>query len=143
MRVQLLFGLSVCCLFGCGAEPPYEGKQRYPISGTVTFQGEPVDGGMIAFVPQEGALNPAGGPIIDGKFEVSEEKGPNAGNYRVQISWMKPTGKQIHDDDSGEMIDEVKEVIPAKYNGATELTEQVKEASGNDSTANQFEFQLE
>ena len=110
----------VLALTGCGSEPAYQGPQRIPLSGKVTFDGVPMDGGTISFIAV-GKGNPAGGPITAGTYSVSEEQGANAGSYRVEIRWLKPTGEKVKDDDTGGMIDVVKQVIPAKFNEQSEL----------------------
>ncbi|MFG0335766.1 MAG: hypothetical protein ACF8TS_20595, partial [Maioricimonas sp. JB049] len=66
-RVELLLvALAVFGLAGCGDGPAYDGPTRFPLSGRVTFKGEPVASGMISFVPEDGNSNPAGGPVEAG-----------------------------------------------------------------------------
>ncbi len=135
----LLIGAFSGTLAGCGGkEPIYKGDKRYAISGTVTFNGEPVHGAMISFVPQDDKLNPSGGPVENGKFSVSEEKGPNKGNYLVAITWMKPTGEKKHDSDTGEMIDVVAEAMPPKVVAGTEFSATVSD----DPAQNVFTFDV-
>jgi len=122
-------------LTGCGSDPPYKGPQRFPLSGKVTFDGMPVDGGTISFIGP-GKSNPSGGSISSGTYEVPEDRGANADTYRVEIHWLKPTGEKVKDEDTGGMVDVVKEVIPAKYNTQTQLKADVKE--GN----TKFDFDL-
>lgn len=111
---------------GCGG-PEYTGDKRYAISGTVTVDGEPMQWGTISFIPKDGNNRVSGGPIIDGKFEVTEGRGANSGEYRVEIRWQKPTGKQVRDIDTDEMIDELAEGLPARYHKDSELTASVSE----------------
>lgn len=123
---------------GCGSKG-YEGAKRYPLSGTVTFNGEPVDGGIIRFIGESGTdkERPAGGVISGGKYEIPEGQGVNAGTYQVEIRWSKPTGKKIKDTgDTGEMIDVTQQVIPSKFNEVTELRAEV---SGTSTT---FDFDI-
>jgi hypothetical protein len=108
----------------------YDGPQRYPVSGTVAMDGELVDEGSIALTdPSNGAkLRGAGGEIVNGKFSVPEEKGPNAGSYRVHISWLKKTGKKFRAPDTSDEVyyDARKEVVPVRFRGpASELTVEV------------------
>lgn len=117
----LLVVLIVSCL-GCGGQSDYTGEKRFPVSGTVTFGGEPIPSGMISLIPEDGKSNPAGGPIENGMFKIPAEKGPNKASYRVAVYWHKPTGKKKINADTEEEIDEVKQVIPAKYNDASELS---------------------
>jgi hypothetical protein len=119
-----VLGLSVS-LAGCGG-PKYEGDQRFPLSGTATLDGQPIDLGSIALIPMGAApgkdQSASGGIIQDGKYSIPEESGPNAGNYRVEVHWLKLTGKQLLDAESGEMYDERKEALPPKYHKDSELT---------------------
>ena len=70
------------------------------------------------FLPR-GPESPA--PINKGRYDISEEKGPNLGDYRVEISWLKPTGKKIQGNVADGPLDEMVETIPAKYNARTTL----------------------
>ncbi|OYW15607.1 MAG: hypothetical protein B7Z55_14955 [Planctomycetales bacterium 12-60-4] len=110
---------------GCGQTAPYTGETRFPVQGKVTFNGEPVNGGTIAFIQQDEKSRPAGGPIVNGTYRVTENQGPNASTYRVEIRWLKPTGAKRKDDDTGEMVDVVKEVIPKRFNDQSELSASV------------------
>lgn len=119
--------ITMLALVGCGKEAPYTGAKRFPVKGKVTFDGEPIDGGTISFIQQDEKSRPAGGPIANGEYSVPEEQGPNAGSYRVEIRWLKPTGQKRKDEDTGEMIDVVKQVIPIKFNDQSILTAEVGE----------------
>lgn len=122
MIVRVLLAVSITCAWGCSSQSEYSGEKRYPVTGMVTFGGEPISSGMISLIPEDGKSNPAGGPIENGKFAIPTEKGPNKASYRIAVYWHKPTGKKIIDSDTEEEIDEVKQVIPVKYNDATELS---------------------
>lgn len=116
--------LGLCAvLAGCSGSK-YSGDKQYPLAGEVTFDGQSVDLGSISFFP-EGKGRPSGGVITDGKYEVPEEKGANAGTYRVEIHWLKRTGKQLRDAQTGEMYDERREAIPDKLHTTSELTIEV------------------
>jgi hypothetical protein len=110
---------------GCTSRP-YEGEQRIPLHGKVTVDGRPVDAGTISFVPVDASKHrPSGGSILDGEYKVEEAMGANAGSYRVEIHWQKPTGKKIRAIDSDEMVEQRAEGLPAKYHKNTELTAEV------------------
>jgi hypothetical protein len=108
--------LLVCfALIGCGS------GSRAPVEGSVTLDGQPVDGGTIAFVPEdykEGGVEHsiAKADIKNGKYSLDATNGPIPGKYRVDISWKKKTGKQVPDPDTGKQIDEVTQVIPKSFN---------------------------
>ena len=87
----LACGLMFACL-GCSEST---GDQRYDISGTVTFQGNPVQEGSISFVPQ-GAEKKASGfaTIENGKFDTSlGGRGHAGGPHEVQITAASSDGQ--------------------------------------------------
>jgi hypothetical protein len=137
MIYRICCAAAVCgVLIGCGKEAPYTGETRFPLKGKVTFNGQPLDGATISFIPQDENARPAGGPIVNGEYSVRAEQGGNKGNYRVEIRWLTPTGKKRHDDDTGEEVDIVEEALPRKFNDASELKADV----GPDKT--EFNFDL-
>lgn len=106
---------------GCGPPKP----ELSEVFGKVTFDGDPVEEGSIAFVPVEGTTGPtAGGVITAGSYDVTE-RGPAPGKYRVEIRASRKTGRQIEagtPSPPGTMVDEIEHYIPAKYNTSSELT---------------------
>jgi hypothetical protein len=110
-------------LAGCGGAK-YKGDKQFPLAGEVTVDGQPVDVGSISFIP-ESKGRASGGVITDGKYSVPEENGANAGTYRVEISWLKRTGRKLRDPESGEMYDERREALPDKFHTNSELTVEV------------------
>jgi hypothetical protein len=118
-------GLLAMTMLGCGGGAPAYKDTRFPLSGKVTVGGAPVEGGTITFQVQGENQRPSGGQILAGEYAIPKDQGANAGTYRVEIRWPKPTGKQRKDEDTGEMVDIVKESIPARYNEASELKAEV------------------
>lgn len=131
--------LALCfALAGCG-KTEYSDGQRFPLSGKVTYDGHPIDEGTISFLPQGGSQRVSGGPIVNGTYTVPEPQGANAGKYRVEIHWNKPTGKKA---DPGaifsEQIGEVRaEGLPPKYHTESQLAVDVPSAD------NAYNFDLE
>ncbi|WP_437188206.1 hypothetical protein SH668x_001637 [Planctomicrobium sp. SH668] len=126
------FGISPI-LSGCGGG----NDNRASISGSVTFNGEPVEEGSITFIAEKGPST--GGAISNGTYSIPSENGPMLGNNTVHISWNKKTGKQIEAGSptpAGTKIDERKEAIPDKYNKKSELKVDIK------SGANKEDFTL-
>lgn len=109
------------------------------VSGTVTYNGQPVEGASVAFVPENG--RPASGETdASGKFTLSTfETGDGAvpGKHTVTIS-------EPSEDPSGEgeedysMPDESAGRFPAKYGdlGTSDFTADVKEGGEGDFTFN-------
>ena len=97
------------------------GPKLYEVSGTVTFNGQPVSKGGIMFLPSDKALAPQGSTIEEGTYKLKAAPG----SYHVQItaSRMIP-GKKV-EGPSGE-TDAVEQYIPANYNKQTTLNAEVK-----------------
>ena len=125
---RLCFICLSAALAGCGGRD-YSGEQRFPLSGKVTYDGQPIDRGSISFIPQGDTKKQrvSGGLIENGTYSVPEAKGANAGTYRVEIRWAKSTGKKIHIELSGEILDEFKEGLPPKFHKESEMTVEVSE----------------
>ena len=56
---------------GCGPSGP----KTYPVSGTVTFNGEAVRKGHIVFSPVDGSTAPDAGEILNGEFHLQAKAG--------------------------------------------------------------------
>lgn len=66
--LSLVFGLGLLGL-GCGGD---SGPTRFPLTGKVTFAGQPVKFGMIQFEPDKGNQGPQGfAEIRDGSFDTT------------------------------------------------------------------------
>jgi hypothetical protein len=117
-----------CVLFlalvGC-ARRDYTGPKQFPLTGRVTYDGQPIDWGSISFLPLGENQRVSGGLIENGTYTVPEAKGANAGKYRVEISWLKLTGKKYRDPDSGEMLDARQEALPPRFHAQSELSVEV------------------
>lgn len=131
--IMLLLCSAVLCLTGCGKSDTFE---RTQVEGMVTLNGEPVNQGVITFIPT-GKGASAGANLESGKFVIPAETGPSPGEYRVEIDSSVPTGKQILDTDGETMVDEFENGIPPRFNRQTELKVTLK--TGN----NQHLFDLE
>ncbi len=70
-RVVLL--VLVTCLMGLGCGGGDSGPARFPLTGKVTFEGQPVKFGTIQFDPDKGNEGPQGfAEIRDGAFDTSK-----------------------------------------------------------------------
>ncbi|QDU05502.1 hypothetical protein V6x_52390 [Gimesia chilikensis] len=131
--IGMLCSCAIFTLVACGKQNAFE---RTQVQGMVTFNGTPVDHGVITFIPA-GKGASAGAKIESGKFSIPQESGPSPGEYRVEIDSSVPTGKQILDTDGETMVDEYTNGIPPRFNRETELKVTLKR--GN----NQHLFDLE
>ena len=80
---------ALLVLASCGATDDGLGK-RYPVSGTVKYNGNPLEKGEISFVTEDMSKNfGATGIISKGSYSLSmgsEGDGAQAGKYKVTIS---------------------------------------------------------
>ncbi|MEW4566961.1 hypothetical protein AB1L88_03750 [Tautonia sp. JC769] len=158
-----LLALIVLAPVGCG--PGGDDLPREAISGSVTFDGEPIRSGTIQFHPVSQAEGmAAGGMIVDGRFNVPRHEGPVPGSYKVLIYSLDDEGPVFPPapgedpsadeagDDAPDPADDAmpgelrvpdprsmpRRGIPARYNAKTELLAQVKADE-----ANTYTFDLE
>jgi hypothetical protein len=124
-------------LFGTGCGEPSDNFPRELVLGKVTFDGRPLEAGMILFLPTaaEGKTQ-ASGLIRDGKYDIPRREGPVPGTYRVVITASAgnaapPAGAP------GKELPMPKELIPARYNTKSDLKVEVKKGGEN-----QFNFDL-
>ncbi|HWL07423.1 MAG TPA: hypothetical protein VNQ76_03315, partial [Planctomicrobium sp.] len=87
--IVILSGL----LAGCGAKQ--DGPQRFSVSGTVTYKGEPIPRGTVTISPNmaKGNEGPVGiAQIINGKYDTnaSGAKSPIAGELLIQVDGYGP-----------------------------------------------------
>lgn len=117
----ILIGL---CL-GCGRGNT---GNRVAVEGKVTLDGTAVEDGAINFVPTAGTKGPsAGGRIQQGQYSLSAADGPVVGNHRVEIRVPRPTGKKIPNPyKAGEMVEEIKDAVPERYNTGSALQRELK-----------------
>jgi hypothetical protein len=126
----MLLAVVLLGVSGCGGN-------RAAVEGTVTFDKEPVDGGMILFFPEKEAKTHKGrADIVNGSYRISSGDAPPPGKYRVEIVWYKKTGKQVvSKGDPPNMEDETIQVIPEKYNTKSILTADLKAGSNTENYA--------
>jgi hypothetical protein len=120
----LLFSVCLMGVVGC------DQKQRplAPVSGVVTFDGKPLRGGGVTFLP----IAPPGTIIAgkssiarcdgEGRFElitIDDKPGAVVGEHQVQIFGPKVRPAGATDDGGGR---NPPELIPRRYNFDTELT---------------------
>ncbi|WP_437222251.1 hypothetical protein SH661x_002695 [Planctomicrobium sp. SH661] len=119
--------LAVLLLAGCSAG---DGLQRVEVRGKVTLDGEMLERGTIAFYPT-GPGTVVGTEIVNGTFHIPRAQGPVAGEYRVEIDSVGPTGRKTKDS-HGEIVDEYDSIIPPKFNRQSESKAVVESSNAND-----------
>src|SRR5687768_3847834 len=126
-KLILLATLSGMLFCGCAAKEP----SQFPVSGTVTLKGQPLDQGTIQFdptAPEQGTFSGVG--IQAGKYSIPAENGLAPGTYRVRISSAEP-GPVVEQAAPGESGPPAKDRIPTKYNVETTLQAEVTKDKPN------------
>ncbi len=104
----LVFAACLTFLVGCRQ------SDNRVISGTVTYDGQPVKLGQVCFVPIEGTKGPLNAAmIIDGQYRIEARGGVQPGTYRVEVAAQMKTGRQRLV--RGEMEDITVQMGPIEY----------------------------
>jgi hypothetical protein len=123
MRYCPLLALgALVALAGCNREP-----RTHPVTGSVTWNGQPVAEGIINFVADDMAVAPDSAKIVNGKYEARVK----AGRKKVEIFGMRD---KRFNEAMGQM--ERESYIPPRFNALSTLTRDVQAGE------NQFDFQL-
>ena len=117
----LVLVCGLLSLAGCNTDP----NQPVGISGKVTWGGEPLPQGNLTLTPITTG-SATGGEIKNGEFNIPAENGVVPGTYKVMIEAYLPTGRKVPNSNKpGEMADELRQMIPPRYNHNTELQAEV------------------
>jgi hypothetical protein len=99
---------------GCGRSGPIS------IQGTVTVDGKPLERGKIDFLAVEDKGPTAAAVIKDGKYEC--EAMPGKKNVRITGGKVVGQHRYTPDNPASPMVEEVKSLIPDRYNAETPLS---------------------
>jgi hypothetical protein len=115
--------VSCLAMIGCGQGGRPEPK-RFPVSGTVTFNGKPLATGYVYFkTTNTGAID--GIEIKDGRFTGKAE----AGEKRVEVNSFDPPAPPPS---ATPAVIRPKNIIPPRYNSDSKLTEKVTPEGPNE-----------
>ena len=141
---RILFALLasvflICC--GCKDGKRLDG--HYPASGTVTLNGEPLNQGSIAFVPDAGSGGMGRSTSLKpgGTYIFKDLQALMPGEYTVQIESVRKYNLKTKADATPEMDDTeigFESLVPPKYNKKSELKAVVTKEG-----ANKFDFDLD
>jgi hypothetical protein len=113
--------LLLSCISGCGAE-----SNVAFITGTISIDGNPTDKGSISFIPVNGQGPTAGTEFKEGKYASQAA----LGECKVEVRVSKIVGKKkLYDTPDSPVQDLMEEVLPAKFNEATELRIEIKKGT--------------
>jgi hypothetical protein len=114
---------------GCGEPNPLG---RRAIHGSVSYQGKPVDYGMIQFSPNDPQHSVNSAAMIEGgKYQIKVSQGLPPGSYQVMISSPDPSKQEKVEEMPGDARTFAVERIPPKYNLKTTLKLDVAKGRGS------------
>jgi hypothetical protein len=113
MRV-LVIACVIGMLGGCGSK-----NTLVEIGGNATYDGKPIEKGLIRFLPVDGATPTAAAEIANGRYTVKV----SPGKKQVQIESYKVVGQHYHRNDPNDrLLDTLEQILPDRYNVNSELT---------------------
>lgn len=130
--------LTLAGATGCGGGG---GIERAPVSGKVTFDGTPVEKGLIVMTPTGETKGPSSGAEIkNGEYSIPRETGLVPGTYKVEITASKSVGRIEVQGVAGatgglsgsQTAENLVMYIPEKYNTQSTLTYTVKSGSNTE-----------
>lgn len=135
-RSGILCLLPIIVLTGCGT-----GETQIPragVEGEVTWNGKPIDDGVVLFVPSGGAAgphtSPIPAPIVQGKYLLKAADGPPVGQHRIEIRATRKTGKKTPEpsaamkrfDPTLKSVELTEQYLPPRFNTASTISREVQ-----------------
>jgi hypothetical protein len=116
-RISTISVLALA-LLGCG-----RARTKVDVTGTVTYQGKPIDLGNIKFDPIDKKLQPDGNEIRGGVYHVTLPIGPAL----VSISGAKKVGEtKASNTPNGPGRAKYEEFVPKKYSREPDIIADIK-----------------
>lgn len=144
----LLLGGVVLCSGGCGEGGP----SVVAVSGTVTYQGQPVADAMVTFIPEKGSPG-TGQSDASGKYTISTRgrNGAVLGLNKVTVTKITTSGPAMPANPTPEdmrkaaeesaRMSQAESQLPSKY--GTAFSSGLTATVSSDESANVFDFDLE
>lgn len=125
-------GVLAFVIAGCAFIDEDDGKPREAVSGTVTLDGQPLNGGSIVFIPADvDTTDVSSAAIENGRFSIPRSEGPVTGRHKIRISRVV-TSPVNPDAAPGEPSKTAQETIPEKYNNQTVLITEIRHGPPNE-----------
>lgn len=125
-------GVLAFVVAGCAFIHEDDGKPREAVSGTVTLDGQPLNGGSIVFIQADvDSTDVASAAIENGRFSIPRAVGPITGRHKIRISRVV-TSPVNPNAAPGEPSKSARETLPEKYNNQTVLTAEIRHGPPNE-----------
>ena len=122
-RRHPFLAIALIAMFGCSQEAP-----TYRVTGSVTWNGEPIPNGVINFIAADDAVAPDTAKIVAGRYDARVKAG------RKKIEIYADREKKL---DTVMNQGEREAYIPPKFNAQSKITREVTPRGEN-----HFDFSL-
>jgi hypothetical protein len=116
-QLAMLVYVAIVTAVACGPSGP----RLNPVTGSVTFDGEPIAEGRIQFRAVEGDQRAFSGEITSGQYRIET----SAGRMTVEIIASRLIPGKFDESNPDEKVPVGEMYIPGRYNSETELTADV------------------
>lgn len=89
------------------------GPKVLPVSGTVTYDGQPVSHAIITLAPNGSGGKPTQAGVMDGKFTLAKKFGVQPGTYNITVEEAPAEGRIISDVEPEEGVEVPKSPSPS------------------------------
>lgn len=117
LRLQFVLLAAIVAVAGCGTADPR--SRSFEVTGTVTFDGQPVNDGGITLSSDDPTLPDDAGTIVGGNFKFLASAGKKIVRIRASREVPQPGPANVPRDPVFE------EYLPAKFNEKSALTIEV------------------
>lgn len=128
VAVMLALGVGAVAWLNFGGR--VGGPRRGAVQGFVSFDGAPLETGVVVMLPAGDTRGPtAGSAVSNGSFSIPAVSGPVVGRYRVEVKALRKTGRQVRalvPVGGRKEREEAEQFIPAKYNKDSEIEIEIK-----------------
>jgi len=138
--VAVVLGIAVA---GCGGDPGPRAQieKVVPVTGTLTYQGKPLEFFQVTLLPTDGRRAAVGVTDAAGKFTMGtndKDDGAPPGSHKVAVVWVGPqsdvdAGNEVIVDDPSQ-LPKPSVKIPAKYANpeTSQLTQEIPDGGLTD-----------
>ncbi|QDU64172.1 hypothetical protein Pan216_50610 [Planctomycetes bacterium Pan216] len=128
-RFQFVLGLILIgATIGCGGRS--DRPETFPVKGTVTVNGTPLEKGTIKFRGDPSNTASTGGEVVDGVFAFDA----TSGEKLVEIVATRAIPGKFVEPNPGEKVQATEQFIPKEYNRESTLRADVQSEPPNEFT---------